>query len=193
MFSECIRPIVQLWSDNHRAPAPFSPFLPFTSVFVHKGCLLSLMAKKKKKSCLATWSRDCLPSTASPHAHSPLAFHALLCRMPEWRKVVAASPPTPHHDESKQHLRNTLRSGWRDGQERQCPACCLPAVQLLCWKKMPFPLTAPLPLCITKENRVLPQHAVISRTKNTRRQIHHIPAYRHSYSMEADTGVFSSL
>lgn len=84
-------------------------------------------------------------------------------------------------------------SRWeRKGEEwhllQRCCACMLPAScsssLLLCRSNRPSLQTASLPLCITMENLGLPQRAVISRTKNTRWRMCHMPGHRHNLRRE---------
>lgn len=159
--------------------------------------------QEKKKSCLATTWRDAMPLFAL----HPLTSHA---RYPH----VFQPPPPPPVDcyggilvvsqcftlwliwqtqlggEEKAERRMSRwerkREGWHLLQ--RCCACMLPAScsssLLLCRRNRPSLQTASLPVCITTENLGLPQRAVISRTKNTRWRMCHMPGYRHTLRKE---------
>lgn len=140
--------------------------------------------------------RHCLLSTPSPHVPTtPFSFTLFLCR----RDGVAGtdsggSTASRSLVNSDNRYRTKLRGGerverWRaeeaGGEGRsdiqRCCVCLLPASCYsclpLCRRNWLFPLTAPVPLS-AKEKLVSPQHAVISRSKNTGQQMHRMPGFR---------------
>lgn len=184
-----------------------SPFPPSTFRLCSEGRSAVTQGCHMQKKLPSNNIEGCEATVYSPPPH-------LMCPLPpslslsssvvemEWHGIIveAAQPPALWWIQTTDTEQTERR---REGGEREkrraagrgevtfgdaLSACCLPAAIppfLSAGGTGRFPQTALLPLCITKGKLVLPQHAVISRTKNTGQQMHHMPGYRHTLMKES--------